>query len=209
MLKRILTGVVERMNKTVSTFLLVFVLFMGLAAGESVQAQDSNEEEQIVLTEFSDYQCPACAAYHPVVEKLKEDFGERLKVEYRHFPLNSHRYSFLAARAAEAAKNQGKFLEMHNKLFDNQHTWSRSGNPQVIFVNYAREIGLDLDRFKDDLNSGDTQKKVMEEKKRGQTLGVNATPTFFIDGEKVENNPQSYEMFIQLIESKLEAIQGG
>lgn len=182
-------------------------LLFGSATVQEVSAQETTSG-QVTLTEYSDYQCPACAAYHPVVEKLKEDFGDKLKVEYRYFPLNSHQFAFLAARAAEAARNQGKFLEMHDMLFDNQQRWSRSGNPQAQFISYAREIGLDVEQFKNELNAAKTQKNVVEEKKEGQRLGVNSTPTFFVNGEKIERNPQSYEAFRQLIEERLEATGG-
>lgn len=193
------------MKKLIPAILLFSGLILGSAIGNDLKAQETSSENQVTLTEYSDYQCPACAAYHPVVEKLKEDFGDRLKVEYRHFPLNSHQFAFLAARAAEAAKNQDKFHEMHSMLFNNQRRWSGSGNPQAQFINYAREIGLDIDQFKNDLNDGDTQRSVVEEKKKGQNLGVNATPTFFIDGQKVEQSPRSYEEFKALIQSQLES----
>lgn len=196
------------MRYLISVIVFAGGLIAGTATSQTALAQENSSADRVTLTEFSDYQCPACAAYHPVVEKLKQDFGDRLHVEYKHFPLNSHRFSFLAARAAEAAKNQDKFLEMHSKLFENQQRWSGSGNAQVIFVNYAKEIGLDVEQFKADLNAGETQKTVVEEKNEGRNLGVNATPTFLIDGDKIEQNPRSYEEFKNLIETKLESSRG-
>ncbi len=193
------------MKNLIPAILILSGIIFGSAIGNELKAQDASSENQVILTEFSDYQCPACAAYHPVVEKLKEDFGDQLKVEYKHFPLNSHQFAFLAARAAESAKNQDKFHEMHNLLFNNQERWSSSGNPQALFVNYAREIGLDIEQFKNDLNNADTQRSVVEEKDEGQNRGVNGTPTFFINGQKVEQSPRSYEEFKALIQSKLEA----
>lgn len=193
------------MKNFISAILLVSSLIFGSAINNDLNAQEVSTEDQVILTEYSDYQCPACAAYHPLVEKLKEDFGDQLKVEYRHFPLNSHQFAFIAARAAEAAKNQDRFQEMHNMLFDNQRRWSSSGNPQSQFINFAREIGIDVEQFKNDLNNADTQRSVVEEKNKGREEGVNATPTFFIDGQKVEQNPRSYEAFKALIESSLES----
>lgn len=193
------------MKKIIPAILLFSGLLFGSAIGNLLKAQETSSENQVTLTEYSDYQCPACAAYHPLVEKLKEDFGNQLEVEYRYFPLNSHQFAFLAARAAEAAKNQDKFHEMHNMLFNNQQRWSSSGNPQALFINYAREIGLDVEQFKSELNDAETQRSVVEEKKKGQDLGVNATPTFFINGQKVEQSPRSYEEFKALVQSKLEA----
>lgn len=166
-------------------------------------AQKSDAEADIVLTEYSDYQCPACGYYYPLVEKLKKEFGSQLKVEYRYFPLNSHQYAALAARAAEAARNQGKFKAMHDLLFKNQDSWSSSGNPQSTFIGYAKELGLDLQQFKSDLNAGETQKAVMEQKQEGVNMGVNSTPTFYINGIKVQQLPRSYEQFKSLIESQM------
>ncbi|HKL17508.1 MAG TPA: thioredoxin domain-containing protein, partial [Halalkalibaculum sp.] len=99
----------------------------------------------------------------------------------------------------EAAKNQGKFLEMHNMLFENQQQWA-SGSAQARILGYAKEIGLDLDKFKEDLNAAETQKAVMEEKQEGVQMGVDSTPTFFINGEKLQQNPPSYQDFKTLID---------
>lgn len=184
-----------------SVFLLTAALSI-MPAG--LFAQESGADDTVVLTEYSDYQCPACAHFHPIVEKLKEELGERIEVEYRYFPLNNHQFGALTARAAQAAKNQGKFQEMHNLLFEGQQRWSRSPNPVSILMNYAEELELDLEQFEADINSMDTQRTVMEEKMEGQEKGVNATPTFFINGEKVEQNPPSYEAFRELVESYLE-----
>lgn len=176
------------------------MLFIGLTlnAGQ-VSAQD-NSYSKVTLIEFSDYQCPACAYYHPIVDSLKETYGGQLKVIYKDFPLNQHQYAALAARAAEAARNQGKFLEMHNMLFENQQRWASSGNPQSVFIGYAKSLDLDIEKFRDDLNSAETQRAVMEERKEGVQMGVSSTPTFFVNGEKVEQYPSTFEEFKALIE---------
>lgn len=166
-------------------------------------AQDGSEETTITMTEYSDYQCPACGHFHPIVEKIKEKYGDQIQLELKHFPLNSHQYAALAARAAEAAKNQGKFKQMHNLIFENQQRWSSSGSPTSIFVNFAEEIDLDVEQFKNDLNAAETQKVVMEQKQEGRNAGVNATPTFFIDGQKVDPLPRNFQEFDQLIQQHL------
>lgn len=186
------------------TGLLALLAVALLGVPSPVQAQEEGEEAVVQMTEYSDYQCPACAYYHPIVKKLKEHFGEKLEVTYKFFPLNSHQYGALSARAAQAAKNQGKYLEMHNLLFEGQQRWSSSPNPQPIFLSYAREIGLDIEQFKQDLNAAETQRTVMEEKQEGVNRGVNATPTFFVNGEKLEPAPQSFEEFRKLIESYMQ-----
>lgn len=181
--------------------IVLLVLALTLTALTGL-AQESGSE--VTLVEYSDYQCPACAQYHPVVEQLKNDFGDRLTVEYRYFPLNSHPHAAIAARAAESAKKQGKFLELHNLLFENQRSWSSSSNPQSIFIGYAEQLGMDVDQFRQDLNASETQRAVMEEKQGGQQQGVNSTPSFMINGEMIEQNPRSYEEFKELIGSYLD-----
>lgn len=179
---------------------LLSLLVIGCSSKQNeATAQENSEAAKLTLTEYSDYQCPACAYFHPIVDSLKKTYGNDLEVVYKDFPLNSHQFAALAARAAEAAKNQGKFLEMHNKLFENQQQWS-SGDAESRFVGYAKEIGLDIEQFKQDLNAAETQKAVMEEKQEGVQMGVDSTPTFFINGEKLQQNPPSYEDFKALID---------
>lgn len=179
---------------------LLSLLVIGCSSKQNeATAQENSEPAKLTLTEYSDYQCPACAYFHPIVDSLKKTYGNDLEVVYKDFPLNSHQFAALAARAAEAAKNQGKFLEMHNKLFENQQQWS-SGNAEARFVGYAKEIGLDIEQFKQDLNAAETQKAVMEEKQEGVQMGVGSTPTFFINGEKLQQNPPSYQDFKALID---------
>lgn len=186
------------------TLLATFFMVSCQNSDTEAQSMTSDDPDKVVLTEYSDYQCPACAYFHPIVEKLKQNMGDKLQVNLRFFPLSSHRYAALAARAAQAAKNQGKFHEMHSMLFENQEQWSTSSNPAMEIVNYAREIGLDMDQFTEDLNSAETQETVMAQKEEGEDRGVNSTPTFFIDGEKVEPLPKTYEEFEALIQQRLE-----
>lgn len=189
---------------------LFATLFMVSCQNSDTEAQsgDSDDPDKVVITEYSDYQCPACAYFHPIVEKLKENMSDEVQVELRYFPLNSHRYAALAARAAQAAKNQDKFHEMHSMLFENQDRWSKSSNPATEIVNYAREIGLDMDQFTNDLNAGETQEIVMEQKQEGADMGVSSTPTFYIDGEEVDPLPKTYEEFEALVQKRLEEKQG-
>ncbi len=178
---------------------LLFLLSFSIQ--NSATAQESGEV--VVIEEYSDYQCPACAYFHPFTVKIKDDLGDKVKVVYKNFPLNSHRYAQLAARAAEAARKQGKHFEMHDKLFKEQANWSR-GNTSTLILGYAEEIGLDMAQFKKDLNSAEMQELIMTEKQEGINKGVNSTPTFFINGDKVYNNPGSYEVFKAIVESYLE-----
>lgn len=194
------------MKKLISIFSLAFAVVLIAGATFEAQAQ-SDEEPSITIVEYSDYQCPACAYFHPIVEKLKEKYGDQINVEKRYFPLNSHRYAAIAARAAQAAKNQGKFEEMNNLLFENQDQWSNSGNPASVFVNFAEKIGLDVEQFKNELNASETQKIVMEERNEGIERGVNSTPTFYIEGEKLNDLPRTFEQFDQVVQNYLQEKQ--
>ena len=155
-------------------------------------------EIEVTLVKYSDYQCPACKYFIPIETEIKKEFGNRVQIVNKNFPLTSHQYSQLAARAAEAAKKQGKFNEMHHKIFDGQEQWSR-GNAESLFTGYAKSIGLNMDQFKEDLHSLELQRKIMMDKQEGIVKGVSSTPTFFINGDKIESNPGSYPQFRAVI----------
>jgi protein-disulfide isomerase len=114
-----------------------------------------------------------------------------------------HPYAHVASRSAEAARKQGKYKEMHDKIFEGQEVWSK-GNAERLFIGYAEEIGLDTEVFTADMNSAEMNQIVMEQRKEGVRMGVNATPTFYINGIKVENNPQTYMGFKVLIDRELD-----
>ena len=143
-----------------------------------------NEEADISLVEYSDFQCPACKQAYPVVEQIVENYGNQFSFEYRHYPLRSiHPNAQLAAQAAEAAGVQGKFWEMHDMLFDNQSEWSRSFNPTKNFKDYAEELGLNVDRFEFDLKSDEVIAKVDADEAEAQSLQLPGTPSFVVNGE--------------------------
>jgi protein-disulfide isomerase len=155
---------------------------------------------RVVLTEYSDFQCPTCKYFSPIVNKLKKAYGDTLVVRYRYFPLSQHQYSRLAARAAQAAKDQGKFWAMHDLLFKNQDKWENARNAQHIFIGYAKKIGLNMQQFKSDLNAAKTEQIVMEQKKEGEKRGIHATPTFFINDEEMNSLPKGYKQFKALLD---------
>lgn len=159
-----------------------------------------NKEAVVKLVEYSDLQCPACGVYYPIVKQIVEEFSDSVLFEYRHFPLRSiHPNAQGAALATEAAGLQGKFWEMHDILFENQKEWSgKNGND--IFNVYAEEIGLDVLKFESDLSfNEDIKNKVENDYQSGLDLKVNATPTFFLNGVKIEN-PRSYGEFKSIIQ---------
>jgi len=158
-----------------------------------------NREAKVVLIEYGDFQCPACAFYYPVLKKLSEEFGDKLAIVYRHFPLTSiHPNAKSAAFAAEAGGKQGKFWEMHNLIFENQSEWKDKRKPDEIFINYAQRLNLNIDQFKTDLASKEIRQKVENAYQNAVRLGLNSTPTFFLNGKKI-TNPRNYEEFKNLI----------
>lgn len=140
----------------------------------------------VTLEEFGDYQCPPCAQSHPEVERIREEFGDRLRFVFRHYPLTRiHPHALLAAHAAEAAGLQGKFWEMHGLLYENQTAWSNTPDPRPAFDAYARRLGLDAERFRRDLGGAETDARVVADHARARSVGVGSTPTFFVNGRKL------------------------
>ena len=144
-----------------------------------------NPDATVVLAEYSDFQCPACAAAVPVVKDLLELHGDEIRFEYKHFPLQTHPFAVPAAVAAEAAGQQGKFFEMHDLIFEHQTQWSRSANPRAFFIQYAEELELDMDQFRRQLGSSMLEDKVRAELTEAMTAGYRSTPTFVLDGQRV------------------------
>ena len=157
------------------------------------------EGGSVTLVEFGDFQCPACGAYEPIVREVAARNPETMKFVFRHFPLTQiHPNALLAAKASEAAGVQGKFWEMHDMLYDVQKDWAGSLNARDMFVTYAKNLGLDVKKFTSDLNNEEIETKILAEYKEGVNLGVQGTPTFFVNGKKIES-PKSIEAFDQII----------
>jgi len=161
-----------------------------------------DKEALSTLIEYSDFQCPACGSYYPIVKKVSEDLSAQVRFAYRHFPLPQHKNAKLAATVAEAAGKQGKFWEMHDLIFQNQSDWSEEKNAAVLFAKYAQDIGLDLARFQTDIASDEIKAKIENDYQSGVKAGVNSTPSFFLNGKKI-NNPRNYDEFKNSIEQAL------
>jgi protein-disulfide isomerase len=140
---------------------------------------------RITLEEFSDFQCPACGGLAPGLKRVAADYGDRARVVFRHYPLQMHKYAFIAARAAEAAGQQGKFWEMHDILYENQKEWGEAMEPRVQFDSYANRLGLDVQRFKADMERQDLAERVKADLLRGNSLGVKGTPTVYLNGREL------------------------
>ena len=157
-----------------------------------------SESAPITIIEYSDFQCPACEAYYPLVEKLMSESTSTIRFVYRHFPLIKHQNANTSATASEAAGKQGKFWEMYRLLFDNQKIWENSPDARAIFEDYAKQLGLNIDQFKKDYDSADIVNKIKIDLDGGISIGVNGTPTFFINGKGI-NNPRSYDEFKTIV----------
>ncbi|MGA1047370.1 MAG: DsbA family protein [Minisyncoccia bacterium] len=201
----------------ITLFVVVGAVFWGIRTQDSgsknvnVEVTDEdtylgNKDARVTLVEYSDFQCPACKAYEDIVKQLRDAYSaEDLRIVYRHFPLRSiHPNADLAAQAAEAAGEEGKFWEMKDELFKNQAEWSKEKDPRGLFGAYAKAIGLDIAEFEEDLlPEDDAKERVEKDYQSGLALGVSSTPTFILNGVIIKN-PQTIDEFKSLIDSELE-----
>lgn len=185
-----------------AAFILVAggALYYGIAGNNSSNSDENRgEPQQVHILKYSDYQCPACKAYVPLQEELKREFGDLVQLEYRHFPLSGHQFAELASRSVEAAREQEKYKEMHDLIFEYQETWSR-GDARSHFTDFAEQIGLDMEQFEADLESEEIAQRVESQRQEGVRRQVSGTPTYFINGQRLRQNPQSYEQFKSVVE---------
>lgn len=159
------------------------------------------QEAKVTLVEFGDLQCPACKAYEPIVRQLLAQNPDTLQLVFRHFPLTQiHQNALISAKATEAAALQGKFWEMHDVLYDRQTEWANKLNAREIILGFAQELALDVTKFTQDLESEAVEKKILAEYAEGLKLGVQGTPTFFINGQMIQS-PRTVEEFDALIKA--------
>lgn len=148
---------------------------------------------KVTVVEFLDLECEACGAAFPGVEKLRAEYGDRVTFVMRYFPIPSHRNAELAARAVEAAGLQGKLEPMYRRMFETQPQWGdQQTSHRATFLGFARDLGLDMPKFEADLDAQATLDRVRKDRADGTAVGVQGTPTFFINGTKFQGTP-SYE----------------
>lgn len=161
-----------------------------------------NENASVELVEYSDFQCPACGQFYPLVKEVVEEYGDDLRFEYRHFPLTAiHPYAAPAARASEAAGQQGKFWEMHDLLFENQSVWTRGTQVDAYFIQLAEQLELDIPTFRRQLGSSVINQAVVDDVRDAQDRGFTGTPTFLLNGKKMSF--ETYADFKKQIEDAL------
>lgn len=183
--------------------------FTGAAASEPSRAEQPSAgditygpaDPQAVVIEYSDFECPFCAEFGPILERLREEYGDRVQFVFRFFPLEDHRYAMISAQAAYAAHLQGRFWEMHDLLYAHQEEWVESDDPRAFFDSYAQSLGLDMDQFDADIDAQSTIDFIESQRDEGDRAGVSHTPWFVIDDAVVL--PRDIEQFRRLIEDAL------
>ena len=140
----------------------------------------------VTLEEFGDYQCLPCGALHPTLKKLKQEFGPNLNLVFRNLPLTTiHKNALAAAQAAEAARVQNRFWEMHDLLYENQNLWTEDINPRTIFLKFAADLGLDTGLFARDMDGEQVKLRIEADQDAAAELGVIGTPTILLDGRQL------------------------
>jgi protein-disulfide isomerase len=185
----------------------LFLITMRLAAAPSDEIRPANvlgpADAPVIIEFFSDLQCPQCARYEPIVKSLKTEFGDKVRMVLRHFPLKAHEHAMLAACAAEAAANQGKFWQMAEALYKTQWMWARAPAPRTILMDQAKDLALDLDQFQKDLDSTECRERIDADQAHGQARGVKTAPSVLINGYNVPNTEFSENGFRAAIKAAL------
>lgn len=208
-----LVSLLTRTGIIVVSVLAVYVFYQGIFGGVPVVPPDrvaehdqvrGNPDAELTMTVYADFQCPSCASEMQVIDRSWSRIRDDVQLVYRHFPLDTHRHSFLAARYAEAAGRQGYFWEMHDQLFNNQPDWARLDSVRERFNSYAEELGLDMEQLQADLGDGAIRDKIVADQQSGIRAGVRATPTTFFNGRQVDT-PRSAGALQDMIREALAA----
>lgn len=213
------------MKQVIIAVLAVVAIIGGavfLGKEEEATGQVSNyiygkADSSVKVIEFGDFECPACGFFYPIVKEVKEKYKDQISFQFRHFPLvQSHRNALASHRAAEAAGKQGKFYEMHDLLYGNQEDWNGPSsrdpvgipteNAIKIFEGYAEQLGLDMTKFRADVQDSTTSGTINADTAEGKSqYEIAGTPTFIINGKKIEDTAtiDTVEEFSKLIDEAL------
>lgn len=190
----------------------IFFLSRGLKTATQGQVQQidyskghkiGSDSAKVKLVEFSDFQCPGCRSAEPAIKQVLSKYQNDVQFIYRHFPLPQHTNGKKGAYLSEAAGKEGKFWEIHGKLFDTQTQWSsmKEADAQSYFLALTRELGLDEDKMRQGMASGEFKPVIDDDILEGKRLGVNSTPTFFLNGKKL--SLQNFMDLVTVIEEEL------
>lgn len=208
-------------------FIAVLVVVVGLLFGlfaytsknsdrsSSINAEPSSHvrgqgKKGVTVVEYGDFECPGCGSYYPVLKQLESEYGDDVAFQFRNFPLPNHQNAYAAHRAAEAAHKQGKFFEMHDLLYENQTAWHAKAGISTaqaaqIFEGFASQLGLNLEQFKADVASEEVSAIINADIKAGKDHGFTGTPSFLINGDKLDKLPATPEEFKKLINEAIAA----
>ena len=174
-----------------------FLMFVALSAAVGALAASRDEirpanavgptNAPVTIEFFSDMQCPQCARYEPMVKSVRDEFGDKVRMVLRHFPLSAHEHALFAACAAEAAANQHKFWEMAESLYKTQWIWAKAPAPRIIILDQAKQLGLDLDQFQKDMDGTEVRERIGDDQRHAQKIGVKTAPSVVINGYNVPN----------------------
>lgn len=202
------------MNKLSSQIIAFFVVvgiavaalyFSGVLTESNGTSNESSTTDRtartIEILIYSDYSCPACKMYDPLTQQIGREYGENVILTHRHFVLGGFPHSEIAHRAVEAARQQDRFYDMHEVVYEFQADWAPAHiNAREFLINLAEEIDLDMDLFLTDLDSEEVAQTIESHSQEGRRRTVNATPSIFIDGHKLRQLPQSYEQYKSIVE---------
>lgn len=178
-------------------------------AGAEPPEQMGSPNAAVTLEEFADFQCSACATAHPTINEIKSMYGTRIHFIFRNFPLQipAHDKSYEAALAATAAGMQNKFWDMQNMLFSNQKSWTNEPTYKEIWKGYAQKIGLNVEKWQTDMGGLPAKARVDKDMERGKIVGINSTPTLFINGAAIQFADMKVDSLKALIDAELQKAQ--
>ena len=205
------------MNKKLLIIIgLILIAFVGLIMlngqkEETITAEPSQHvygdgNKKVTLIEYGDFQCPACYDYEPTMQAIREKYKDEINFQFRNFPLAQIHPNALAAHAAaEAASRQGKFWEYHDILYEEQKSWSTvSANERsAVFEQYSTQLELDLEQFRSDINDPGVRAIINADIKEGKSIGATGTPTFVLNGRKLDKTSADVDAFSKLIDEEL------
>lgn len=197
---------------------------MPQAESESLHVR-GGAQARVTIEEFGDFQCIPCAEAFSTLARVEEDYGERLRIVFRHKPMRKHEHAVVAACAAEAAGLQGRFWEMHALLFQNSPRWTKGidtvgeeATPSLrsqskvlaldaevrdVFLTYAERLNLDVDRFRNDIDSSEVKARVESDRALGDARGIDRTPTFYLNGRLLRVDHRNADAFHTAIDAEL------
>jgi len=175
------------------------------APGDKVRSANTlgPADAPVTIEFFSDLQCPQCARYEPMVQAIRGEFADKVRMILRHYPLKEHEHAYLASCAAEAAANQKKFWDMVAGLYKTQWMWGKAPAPRAILMEQAKQLGMDTDQFEKDMDGSEVQNRIDEDQDRAQAVGVKTVPAVVINGYNVPNSEFNENGFRAAIKAAL------